>query len=474
MPRIRTEEVGGGPSPRPREARPQERGSVKRPGIAANVLAVQRAAGNAAVARALAPVHRGRALARYGTGEHWRTGGSRTASIGGERLTEGELITMGDLYEAPEDLLQADPAELHRLLALVRRAAAHQSIPRLFSDVSDGEWEAATAARKRRKKPQKTYLELAADNAAHFGRGSGWAAAFRPSNWSEFRRYHRRAIERTRAAGNVPDDALVLNGFACHFLTDAFAAGHLFNKSEMLRRIEAAWERQRTTGWPLRQTAFTRGVAHKVLSHRVAGPKLQRYWLRLLEYGPITETRFSEFLWQMSTREPGQFREILLKLVHDRLNHAIERDPGLEVEVTNARGTTWLLAGDGTLRLSQDTISIMREAVEESFRNLELAASAPGVIDEEKMAEAVWAYTPRPTKHGAHHMETLVLQSLDYADDRTMTAFANVAIGNIDIVIAQLKARNVLLESEEAIKLMEMQNEYLRDHMFRTPPALPF
>jgi hypothetical protein len=426
------------------------------------VLSLQRRAGNAAVRRV---------LARYGTGEHWSTGGARRARIGGVTLSEGELITMGDLYESAEELLAADPAELRALVRLVRQAAAHQMMPRVVDDTTDAQWQAAT---RRRKRPQKTYLQLAADNAGHFAPGGGWARAVRRSHWSQFRRYHREALTRARGAGTVPDEAIAVNGFACHFLTDAFAAGHLFNKREMLERIQAAWNRQDTSGLVFRETAFTEGVARRVLRHPVAGPRLNAYWLQLIEWGPITERRFSEFLWQMAQREWGEFGNVLLKLVHDRLNHAIEDDPGLQIEVANARGDTWSLPGDGTLRASPDTTRIMRAAVEESFRNLELAASAPGVVDEDRMIDAVWAYTPAPTARGAQHMETLVRRSLDYTAPHSMDAFAALLVANIDEVIAQLVDRGVLLEASEARRRLEANTERLRDNVFRAPPVLPF
>jgi hypothetical protein len=69
----------------------------------------------------------------------------------------------------------------------------------------------------------KSYLELAEDNTAHFG----W------HNVLKYCEVHQAAIDQAMTAKTRdPDDeawmrAVYYNGFADHFLTDAFAAGHI-------------------------------------------------------------------------------------------------------------------------------------------------------------------------------------------------------------------------------------------------------
>jgi hypothetical protein len=75
------------------------------------VLALQRTAGNHAVARLLAPE---RMVARFEAGEHAQMGGERTITItagdgGAVELTEGELIALGDFYVTPQDMLTCSP-----------------------------------------------------------------------------------------------------------------------------------------------------------------------------------------------------------------------------------------------------------------------------------------------------------------------------------------------------------------------------
>jgi hypothetical protein len=71
------------------------------------------------------------------------------------------------------------------------------------------------------------YLDLALKNRTHFS----------PLNWATFEGYHRRALEaigrgmarprRVNVRHPIPADAIALTAFGCHFLTDAFASGHM-------------------------------------------------------------------------------------------------------------------------------------------------------------------------------------------------------------------------------------------------------
>ena len=78
------------------------------------------------------------------------------------------------------------------------------------------------------------YLDLALRNKRHFA----------PLNWATFEAYHRRALEaigrnmakprNTTVRHPVPADAIALTAFGCHFLTDAFASGHMRTPVEQL------------------------------------------------------------------------------------------------------------------------------------------------------------------------------------------------------------------------------------------------
>jgi hypothetical protein len=79
------------------------------------------------------------------------------------------------------------------------------------------------------------YADLALHNTAHFSQGTASA----PGNWDTFERAHREALQLvdrlaadtgTRSSpepGPIPANAIARVAFGLHFLTDAFAAGHM-------------------------------------------------------------------------------------------------------------------------------------------------------------------------------------------------------------------------------------------------------
>jgi hypothetical protein len=90
--------------------------------------------------------------------------------------------------------------------------------------------------------PLRRFLALASVNFCHFG-AQPWDGSFNEAPneaLHAYRYYHRRALAQAEVAGQWPDtadarqakigkllDALVVEAFACHFLTDLFASGHI-------------------------------------------------------------------------------------------------------------------------------------------------------------------------------------------------------------------------------------------------------
>lgn len=406
------------------------------------VLALQRSAGNAAVTRLMTrPARAGRRLvSRYEAGEHAQFGGTKVVTINGVAIKEGELIAMGDFYETADLMLSADPRELTRLVKLIRRDVQARLGGTGATEVSNAEWEAATAGRPR----GQSYADLAEDNATHFAPGPG------RNHKSEFERWHRKALEiaHQQAPGGwaVPDKAYAINAFACHFLTDAFSAGHLINKQTIIDRAIIAWKATATTGIYFKENALTKGVAHTVLNDPAAGPKLREHQLKMVVWDEVTEQRFSEFLWQISDDKGARegFFASFLKLIHDQLNGSINGPASDAVEVTNNKGDTWLLSGDATLGASFKTLAIGSMAVAQADQNLEQAARTTAALDFDALFKAVWDFTPRPTASGAARIERAISSMLNYGDPATIAALSAVTINNIDVVIAKLIERGYM------------------------------
>jgi hypothetical protein len=392
-------------------------------------------------------------VARYEAGEHAQFGSGTSVTVNGVPMTQGDLIAMGDLYETADDMKTAPKAELTALVDLIHRDRdwfeKHQG-----KRVTDDDWEQATAGRVKLKK--KTYLQLAQANDTHFA-APAHGGPSGGDNKTEWEKYHRQALDAAHAnagaSGSVPPEAIVLNGFAAHFLTDAFSAGHLVAKGDVMAEARKDWAKTPSTGTFFKESAFTKGVAKAVLADPKAGPPLKARELKLADWGDVTEERFSELLYFLSGSDtvlnkladgadPDAFFNVFAKLVHDALNRSIGGGAAAGVEVTNAKGEPpWLLSGDTTLGASATTLRVARAAVDQSSQNLEDAAKTSGPLNYDDYFKKVWNYTPHPTATGQSHLQSLIATYADPTKPETIAAFAQLTADNIKTAISELEAR---------------------------------
>lgn len=171
--------------------------------------------------------------------------------VGDARLTFGEIICLaGDFFahldeEAKDVFAPAWPAlqgftrwlggdyrgqtlageaphTIAAILQVIRRGSPAGAI---------GEYAALAYDGTVNSYPVRRYLALASQNYCHFANHSQPGAPD-PANeaLSLYLRYHRRALAEAAAAGGLEAKlgrALATEAFGCHFLTDAFASGHM-------------------------------------------------------------------------------------------------------------------------------------------------------------------------------------------------------------------------------------------------------
>ena len=236
--------------------------------------------------------------------------------VGKLQLTPGDVIAlMGDFYRSPQALLNASPEEVAELLAAIKSERAGE----LGGGKANERYQEITA---KHRKNEDTFLELAKVNKPHFT----------PGNRAEWTRLHLEAIREARESQSlqtlksqrpaVLQEALLIDAAGGHFLTDAFASGHLFNKQELETRII---------------------IYLKNNPPRPANPEMQGYFA------------LSEAL--------GVMPQLVLKNIHDRLNTE-------GVEVTNKKGMKWRTFGDDRLKNAQETLRIGALAVYLSRRQV--------------------------------------------------------------------------------------------------------
>jgi hypothetical protein len=384
-------------------------------------------------------------LARYDTGEHARFGTDRVVfERGGVQVTESDMLTMGDLYERVEDMYQADPAELRKLVDLIRRDKAYHSGAKGVKSVSNREWGEATPKGPHRK---KDYWDLAKENATHYAPRPGGGDG--KDHKAEWERVHRQALDIAHNAKTPADKrrAEAYNAFAGHFLTDAFSAGHLIPKQDVMDAARRNWDKQETFFDVFKETAFTRLVARRLLADPRSGPKLKAYRIRIVDWGEMSDVKLSELLYQIGhkTEYRQDFFNSFVKVLHDIWNKR-------GIWVDNARGDgPWILYGDQYLYKSPKTLSVGQAAFEQSWLNL-MAAEAPGPVDYKAAFKDVWDYVPVPTQSARKEVDDLVAKVTDPDTAESVYFFTEMLADHIDDMIDKLRDANRLATPEEVRK----------------------
>jgi hypothetical protein len=446
------------------------------------VLTLQRGAGNRAAGAVMAQ-RRTRALQRFDTGEHAQAGPEEIVHVNGVEFERRQLVTMGDFYATADDMMKAPPDELRKLKADIEKQTKHYKGEPGGEDTSQGQWEKDTEGRPKGER----YLDLASKNDTHFGPGQFSGGLDHKTTWEE---NHRRALWEVRMAARgaptssiaVPERAKLINDFGSHFLTDAFAAGHLIAKADMMHAAQASFESlDHTRGLftafenlftSLYTNAFTDEVASIIMGNPKAREKLDLYELKFIMFREIDEERFSELLYQLPGKEHDLFYSAFVKAVHDPLNESIKREPGKPVQpivVTNEHGDgPWELPGDVTLSLSPKTLEVMNAALAQADANMLEVASLPlpGPDDPLDIGFAmqvphylkrVWDYTPQPTLPSLEIMNDIFKEGTETASLITAQRFAAVGLDNLDIVISKLVEKGYMKLKSELAKEREQR-----------------
>lgn len=338
--------------------------------------------------------------AKYGTGEHVLSGLVNEApvsptyqlDVNGVKFTYAEIISMGDFYDTYDQMAAAPAAELTKLKGFIDRSKRYyegkvMTGKPVGTDPTDAEWQSATANR---------YLKLAEDNFAHFAPSNNAFVSFsssKPNHRKEWEKYHFRAIDMMRKGNNssVTPRALVVNAFGDHFLTDAFSAGHLFNKDDLSQFFKSLVLTGGTVNangaamfGNIAAKAFVGSLKSTFSSYETV-ERVAHVWRPNID----SADRFKALLIGIMEKEPDVIgKTMVAKLVHDALN----RHPG-GVPVANTVGDRWNLTGDDTL--DKPNLEIMRKAVKQSIRNLidSVNDKSPAAV----FAKKVWDITPQPT-----------------------------------------------------------------------------
>jgi len=388
----------------------------------------------------------------YDAGEHSLAGADLyegqllVGQTPGVAFSYGELLAMGDLYKSADEMMRADSGELTRLKGLIDRSTAYyktnKSTPSL--DVANKEWDDATGGR---------YLDLAEVNYEHFSPNTLFndpisrAATHHGNNKSTWEANHRYAIEEAQKLAIAPENAnrsyipvwpLVINAFGDHFLTDAFASGHLINKELMIAYFranffsgsslnsagEAFFER-------VAKAAFVGDVREKFSVLETADyPVCAFGWCFMWHPNIDTTNAFRKLLVKAAEQEPDKVANFVVKALHDRLNHD-------GVEVTNDAGDgTWKLTGDGYL--NPRSLEVMRKAVRQSVANINDPSILASNLNFGPYFDRVWRYVPKPTPAARTQLIALIQEYTNPASVVLSSAAAEIIKEQVDSLIKVL------------------------------------
>jgi hypothetical protein len=204
------------------------------------------------------------------------------------------------------------------------------------------------------------------------------------------------------------DTALQFNSFADHFLTDAFSAGHLFNKVDLMEK-------------------FKRNLAVEY-QDRQRHSKSYARWIELIA---VIHGKF-----------PVELDNLVVKVSHDFLNTV----PG-GIPVQNAKGDgksgDWTLSGDFTLNAK--SLEVGQKAVAQSQINVIGAFKHAGTLDYLDLYKKVWDYVPYPNAATSAWIKSQLNRLADPADSYFSVYFGKLAKdylqSKIVDVVAKIKAQ---------------------------------
>lgn len=344
-------------------------------------------------------------------GETQRTD-QKQVTIHTVKMDYGEALAMADFYRDWAQMEAAAPTEINALLVLIRRQVATPG------SVKESEWDSATGGR---------YMELNRQNRSHFaprdtalipatGASSG---INHKASWEE---NHRMALK--AAVAGDRDRALAINAFGDHYLTDAFAAGHLFNKEDLMKLVRGRLSNKSQV------KAFAEAIANAVFTgHPTAVTICSPYETPILGVSIKDADKFASVLEGIDEKMPDVLENSIAAAVHDNLNTN-------GVHVANKKAA-WTVKGDD--HLEGEGLFYMQEAVAQSQINV-LNTPKGSAPDYPTLLKAVWDLTPQPDTSGKAAIAKAVKDLSDPSSATTIAAVADITWNNLELIMDKVVA----------------------------------
>ena len=386
----------------------------------------------------------------FDAGEHVLTGTDRTKegplnpnrtfAINGVRFTYGQIIAMADLFEDYNEMLAASRTMLEKLKDLIEKSTRfyrnNLSVPANQRPEHRGFNWGDVAPR---------YGELALANYAHFApsdamiatRARGRRMGNHKMMW---RQYHGQALDAVRAGvdSHALDRALVINAFGDHYLTDAFAGGHLFNKQDVAGKFRAAafdGNELNDDGEEMIEEVAKLAWRIPSVRHKFGPYEIVLDWLP----NPNFDTRwvYTKFLKGLAEEKPEVITAgLIAKVIHDDLNNR-------RIRVKNDLNEQWSVTGDEFL--DQSSLPYVLRAVEQSAANVVDVAANPAIGNDQAFAK-VWRRVPKPTRASKTIIKNTINKFTRPKNRELWSAAAKVVVGLTDEIIEAAVSQGAIKE----------------------------
>ena len=270
----------------------------------------------------------------------------------------------------------------------------------------------------------------------------------KPNHKKEWELYHAKAIDimRKGSDSSVIEKALAVNAFGDHFLTDAFAAGHLFNKddlSQYFKSLVLTGGKVNANGKKMFENIANK-TFHGKLKDAFSNHETVEWKDVVFRPNIHTADRFKELLIAIMEKEPDVIgKTMVAKLAHDALN----KYPG-GLPVMNNAGDKWNLTGDDTL--IKANLDIMKKAVRQSISNVISSVNDKSPVS--VFYKKVWDITPQATPSSVTLIKNIIRDYTNPLGTHIVNGADSLLQKNYQALLDELVKRNVLQKDQPILE----------------------
>ena len=346
--------------------------------------------------------------ALHSSEDHEYIGGKNQVAVGPHVLTTGQVNMLVDYVTSLQELVELSQADLVEGFALIHLNEHGHMTPE-------------QSARFEEIFPN--YADIALDNSDHFAPPSNGVAPAGSANFLGQIREHLAKAHEQASAGDL-NAALGTAGWGGHYIADAFSAGHLINKDEIMFKADVHLMAYGET--PVFSHA-ARGIVAE--GEAVSG------WAQRTPLGnkPLSAAFLVQLLSLANVFEHTAITGAVAKAIHDELSG----DPGRPIIEVSSMGQKWLMGGDENL--DDTSKDVAKDLIDWVYESLGAQADSQDHISADAMIQWVEQRLPQPTADGQARIDQVVSNVFANAESLG-TALAEATVSEFDAIMENFDA----------------------------------